>query len=134
VLGRRVAAPADVFSLGAVLVYAASGRRAFDATHVPALQYKVVHEEPDLAAVPEALRALIAPCLAKDPAARPTPDRIAAAFAPPRGAERAWRRGRVAEEIKQRESGVHELTAPTLPDAGRPVTRRRLVTGLAAGG
>ncbi|MGW7488540.1 protein kinase domain-containing protein [Streptomyces sp. NPDC054786] len=136
VLGRRVASPADVFSLGAVLVYVASGHRAYDASHIAALQYKVVHDEPDLGGVPEALRHLIAPLLAKDPAARPAPDRIAAAFAPPKGAERVWRRGSVAEEIRQRESGIHELTAPTLPGggSGRPVTRRRLLTGLAAGG
>ncbi|MFG2135641.1 PQQ-binding-like beta-propeller repeat protein [Streptomyces sp. NPDC048650] len=133
-LGHRVAAPADVFSLGAVLVYAATGHRAFDATHIAALQYKVVHDEPDLTAVPDALHPLIARLLAKDPAARPTPAAIAAAFAPPRGAERAWRRGSVAEEIKQRESAVHALIGPMPPDAGRPVTRRRLVTGLAAGG
>lgn len=136
VLGRRVASSADVFSLGAVLVYAASGHRAYDASHIAALQYKVVHDEPDLDGVPEALRHLIAPCLAKDPAARPAPAEIAAAFAPPRGAERAWRRGPVAEAIKERERGIQALTAPTLPDggSGRPVTRRRLLTGLAAGG
>ncbi|MFG2527341.1 hypothetical protein [Streptomyces sp. NPDC048516] len=136
VLGRRVASSADVFSPGAVLVYAASGHRAYDASHIAALHYKVVHDEPDLDGVPESLRHLIAPCLAKDPAARPAPAEIAAAFAPPRGAERAWRRGRVAEAIKERERGIHELTAPTLPDggSGRPVTRRRLLTGLAAGG
>ncbi|MEV0370521.1 PQQ-binding-like beta-propeller repeat protein [Streptomyces sp. NPDC050636] len=137
VLGRRVAAPADVFSLGAVLVYAASGRRAFDGGHIAALQYKVVHDEPDLAGVPEPLRPLIAPCLAKDPAARPTPAQIAAASAPPKSAERAWRRGQVADAIKERESGVHELTTltgPVTPGSEGALTRRRMLTGLAAGG
>ncbi|WP_204165927.1 serine/threonine-protein kinase [Streptomyces sp. NEAU-S7GS2] len=135
VLGRRVAAPADVFSLGAVLVHAASGRRAFDGGHIAALQYKVVHDEPDLTGVPEALRPLILPLLAKDPAVRPTPDRIAAAFAPPRGAERAWRRGPVSQAIKERESGIHELTtAVNGATASGQVSRRRLLTGLAAGG
>ena len=71
-----MASSADVFSLGAVLVYAASGKRAFEGGHVAALQYEVVHGEPQLAGIPEALRALIAPCLAKDPAARPTPAQI----------------------------------------------------------
>ncbi|MFD5392884.1 protein kinase [Streptomyces sp. NPDC127097] len=135
VMGRRVAAPADVFSLGAVLVHAASGRRAFDGSHIAALQYKVVHDEPDLTGVPEALRPLILPLLAKDPAGRPTPARIAADFAPPRGAERAWRRGPVSQAIKERESGIHELT--TALDGGAApgqVSRRRLLTGLAAGG
>ncbi|AOP50103.1 serine/threonine-protein kinase [Streptomyces lydicus] len=135
VLGRRVAAPADVFSLGAVLVNAASGRRAFDGSHIAALQYKVVHDEPDLTGVPDVLRPLIAPLLAKDPAARPTPELIAAAFAPPRGAERAWRRGPVSQAIKQRESGIHELTTTLVAGAApQRVSRRRLLTGLAAGG
>ncbi|MGW8397523.1 protein kinase domain-containing protein [Streptomyces lydicus] len=135
VLGRRVAAPADVFSLGAVLVHAASGRRAFDGAHIAALQYKVVHDEPDLTGVPEVLRPLIVPLLAKDPAARPAPDRIAAAFAPPRGAERAWRRGPVSQAIKERESGIHELTTTLVAGAApQRVSRRRLLTGLAAGG
>ncbi|MEU5235545.1 serine/threonine-protein kinase [Streptomyces lydicus] len=135
VLGRRVAAPADVFSLGAVLVHAAGGRRAFDGAHIAALQYKVVHDEPDLTSVPEVLRPLIAPLLAKEPAARPTPDRIAAAFAPPRGAERAWRRGPVSQAIKERESGIHELTTTLVAGAApQRVSRRRLLTGLAAGG
>ncbi|MGW3012712.1 serine/threonine-protein kinase [Streptomyces sp. NPDC001219] len=135
VLGRRVAAPADVFSLGAVLVHAASGRRAFDGGHIAALQYKVVHDEPDLTGVPEALRPLVLPLLAKDPAVRPTPAQIAAAFAPPRGAGRAWRRGPVSQAIKERESSIHELT--TAADGATPsgqVSRRRLLTGLAAGG
>ncbi|MFE1777017.1 PQQ-binding-like beta-propeller repeat protein [Streptomyces sp. NPDC059008] len=137
VLGRRVASPADVFSLGAVLVYAATGHRAFDATHIAALQYKVVHDEPDLDGVPEQLRPLITPCLAKDPAARPTPAQIAAAFAAPKGAERAWRRGQVAAAIKERESRIHELTTLIAGEAAgspNPVTRRRLLMGLAAGG
>ncbi|BDM72607.1 hypothetical protein HEK616_60940 [Streptomyces nigrescens] len=141
VLGRRVAPPADVFSLGAVLVHAAGGRRAFDASHIAALQYKVVHDEPDLAGVPEPLRPLILPLLAKDPAARPTPAQIAAALAPPKGAERAWRRGKVADAIKERETRIHDLTTvavaltPGAPGAPSPVvTRRRLLTGLAVGG
>ncbi|MFD8545148.1 serine/threonine-protein kinase [Streptomyces sp. NPDC059649] len=146
VLGRRVAPPADVFSLGAVLVHAAGGRRAFDAGHIAALQYKVVHDEPDLTGVPEALRPLILPLLAKDPAARPTPAQIATALAPPKGAERAWRRGKVAAAIKERETRIHDLTtvavaltpgAPGAPGtSGGPaqVTRRRLLTGLAVGG
>ncbi|SCK19251.1 Serine/threonine protein kinase [Streptomyces sp. WMMB 714] len=135
VLGKRVAAPADVFSLGAVLVYAASGERAFDGGHVAALQYEVVHGEPRLDGIPEALRALIAPCLAKDPAARPTPAQIVTGFAPPRGADRVWKRGALASDIKERERSVKELTTVTSgAGPGRPLARRRLLIGLTAGG
>ncbi|WP_180686547.1 protein kinase domain-containing protein [Streptomyces gossypiisoli] len=74
VLGERLTGAADIFSLGAVLAFAASGHMAFGSAevHPHALMYRVVHEEPDLAGVPEPLLALIRDCLAKDPAARPT--------------------------------------------------------------
>ncbi|WP_347404563.1 protein kinase [Streptomyces sp. MST-110588] len=135
VLGRRVAFPADVFSLGAVLVYAASGRRAYEGGHVAAVQYEVVHGDPQLDAVPEQVRQLIAPCLAKDPALRPTPAQIVTAAAPPRGAGRLWRRGPVAEEIKERESGIHQLTTQIAgTTTGRSLSRRRLLASLGAGG
>ncbi|MET9554255.1 serine/threonine-protein kinase [Streptomyces sp. NPDC006645] len=135
VLGRRVGPPADVFSLGAVLVHAASGQRAYEGGHVAAVQYEVVHGEPRLDRVPPALRPLIGPCLAKDPASRPLPEQLSQAFAPPRGAGRAWRGGPIAQDISTREQHLHRLTTlPGGPAAPRSVSRRRLLTGLAIGG
>ncbi|SDJ69421.1 protein kinase domain-containing protein [Streptomyces indicus] len=137
VLGQRVAPPADVFSLGAVFAYAATGRRAFDGGHVAAVQYAVVHDEPELAGLSSELMALVAPCLAKDPALRPTPAQIQEAMAPAKGAERHWRRGALAEAIKERERDAGRLTPQTGVTAdGRAPSpdRRRLLTGLAAGG
>lgn len=134
ILGQRVGPPADVFSLGAVLVHASSGRRAFDAGHVAAVQYEVVHGQPDLSQVPIPLQPLIGPCLAKDAAMRPVPGQIAAAFAPPRGAERIWRQGALADEIRTREVDVRRLTTQAGPDSTPGVSRRRLLTTLAAGG
>ncbi|MFE9737932.1 protein kinase [Streptomyces sp. NPDC006477] len=134
VLGQRVGPASDVFSLGAVLAYAASGRRAFDAAHVAAVQYEVVHGAPDLNLVPPELQELIGPCLAKDPAHRPAPPQVAQAFAPPKGADRAWRKGQLAEDIKRRETATKHLAAPeeTAVPGGRP-TRRRFLTGAAVG-
>ncbi|HET6360235.1 protein kinase domain-containing protein [Streptomyces sp.] len=134
ILGQRVGPAADIFSLGAVLAFASSGRRTFDAGHVAAVQYEVVHGEPDLAQVSPALQSLIGPCLAKDPGMRPAPGQIASAFAPPRGAERAWRRGTLADDIKSRETGVQQLTTRSGSEAAGTVSRRRLLTTLAAGG
>ncbi|ANP49849.1 outer membrane protein assembly factor BamB [Streptomyces griseochromogenes] len=134
VLGQRVAPSADVFSLGAVLVYAATGRRAYEGSHVAAVQYAVVHEEPRLDGIDPEIRALITPCLAKDAAARPAPSQIVQAMAVPKGADRVWRRGPVADAIKEREAGARRLTAPVTIETAPPVTRRRLLTGLAAGG
>ncbi|MET7489977.1 PQQ-binding-like beta-propeller repeat protein [Streptomyces sp. NPDC005538] len=134
VLGQRVAPSADVFSLGAVLVYAASGQRAYEGTHVAAVQYEVVHGEPRLDAVVPDLRALIAPCLAKEQAMRPLPTQIIQAMGVPKGAERVWRRGPVADAIKEREAGAHRLTTLVTTGATPSVPRRRLLTGLGAGG
>ncbi|MEU0187579.1 serine/threonine-protein kinase [Streptomyces sp. NPDC006207] len=67
------ASPAsDVFSLGCLLSYAATGRLPFGTGAVDALLYRTVHDEPDLDGVPDDIRALLVRCLAKDPAARPT--------------------------------------------------------------
>ncbi|MET7755990.1 protein kinase [Streptomyces sp. NPDC005389] len=74
-LGEEVTGAADVFALGAVLVAAAGGRPFGDGTPM-GLMYRAVHEDPDLASVPESLRGLVGRCLAKDPAGRPTPEEI----------------------------------------------------------
>ncbi|MEU5536541.1 PQQ-binding-like beta-propeller repeat protein [Streptomyces sp. NPDC020362] len=135
VLGRRVTPAADVFSLGAVLVYAATGYRAFDGTHVAAVQYEVVHGEPRWHGLSPEQHALIAPCLAKEAAGRPTPEQIAGAFAVSRKSDAVWKRGPVADAIREREREIRELTAPllTTQTAVGP-SRRRLLTGAAAGG
>ncbi|WP_318210049.1 serine/threonine-protein kinase [Streptomyces sp. SJL17-1] len=133
VLGQRVGPPSDVFSLGAVLAYAASGRRAFDGAHVPAVQYEVVHGTPDLSLVPPELQELIGPCLAKDPAYRPQPPQVAEAFAPPKGADRAWRKGPLAEDIKRRETATKRLSAPAETAVPSAPSRRRFLTAAAVG-
>lgn len=72
VRGERVDARSDVFSLGSVLAYAATGRSPFDADTIPAIVYRIAGREPELDGISGPLRAIIAACLAKDPAARPT--------------------------------------------------------------
>lgn len=69
---------ADMFALGAVLVAAAGGSAWGEGTPM-GLMYRSVHEPPDLAAVSAPLAGLVARCLAKDPAARPT---VTAAWTP----------------------------------------------------
>ncbi|MBX7550481.1 protein kinase [Streptomyces sp. NPDC004232] len=135
VLGRRVTAAADVFSLGAVLVYAATGRRAFTGGHVAAVQYEVVHGEPRWHGLSPEQHALIAPCLAKEAAGRPTPEQIAGAFTLSGKSDGVWKRGPVADAIKEREREIRELTAPLLTTrTGVGPSRRGLLTGVAAGG
>ena len=70
--GREVGPPSDVFSLGAVLAFAATGQGPFGSGSTPALVYRVVYSAPQLDLVPAEVRPLIDRCLAKDPARRPT--------------------------------------------------------------
>ncbi|MFF8604362.1 PQQ-binding-like beta-propeller repeat protein [Streptomyces sp. NPDC015346] len=124
---------ADVFSLGAVLVFAATGRRAFTGPHVAAVQYAVVHAQPDLGSLSPQLAALVAPCLAKDAALRPSPAQIARAFSPSKSARTLWRQGSVFQEIKRRESAVRRQTASAETSVERlPGRRRFLAWGLGA--
>ncbi|MFJ3592097.1 serine/threonine-protein kinase [Streptomyces sp. NPDC090231] len=69
--GQEVGPAADVFALGAVLV-AAAGGSAFGAGTPMGMMYRSVHEQPDLTAVPDGLRPVVASCLAKSPDQRPT--------------------------------------------------------------
>ncbi|MGW1378837.1 protein kinase domain-containing protein [Streptomyces sp. NPDC002446] len=75
---REVGPAADVFALGSVLVHAATGSGPFDSESPYLVAYQVVHDEADLAGVPEELAPLIGSCLAKDPADRPTPGELMA--------------------------------------------------------
>ncbi|MBT2446610.1 PQQ-binding-like beta-propeller repeat protein [Streptomyces sp. ISL-43] len=77
---REVGTAADVFALGAVLVHAATGRGPFDSDSHYLVAYQVVHSEPDLTGLPERLVPLVAQCLAKDPAQRPSAGALIAAL------------------------------------------------------
>jgi hypothetical protein len=69
--GGEVRSPSDVFSLGAVLVFAATGEGPFGTGSTAALVYRVVHSPAKLDGVPEEVRPLAERCLAKDPGERP---------------------------------------------------------------
>ncbi|MEV7448517.1 serine/threonine-protein kinase [Streptomyces nigra] len=130
ILGKGVTGAADVFSLGAVLAYAAAGEPPFSGDTSAALLYKVVHEEPELDALDEPLRELVARCLAKEPGERPTPREIAGRLAP-EGAARlvagGWLPGPLVEQVSRGAVRLLNLEAgedaPSGPVAfSRPVT------------
>lgn len=72
VRGAIVTPATDVFSLGATLAYAAMGDSPFGHGSSEVMLYRVVHEEAQLAGVPDALAPLVRACLAKDPEERPS--------------------------------------------------------------
>ncbi|WP_418958784.1 protein kinase domain-containing protein [Streptomyces tritici] len=74
---RHVTGASDVFCLGSVLCYAATGEDPFGDGPLAAVLYRVSQAEADLSRVPDELREVIASCLAADPSARPAPARLA---------------------------------------------------------
>src|SRR5580698_396841 len=70
--GRPVGPASDIFGLGAILAFAATGEAPFGTGSAPTLAYRAVHDPANLDRVPAEVRALIDRCLAKDPARRPT--------------------------------------------------------------
>jgi hypothetical protein len=81
--GREVGPPSDIFSLGAVLTFAATGEGPFGQGSTVALLYRVVTSQPNTAGLPGGLRALAEHCLAKDPRLRPTAAQLLAGLSVP---------------------------------------------------
>ncbi|MFJ7063969.1 serine/threonine-protein kinase [Streptomyces sp. NPDC101115] len=74
VRGEKVTPASDIFCLGSVLVYAATGHSPFGGSDsgVHATMFRIAHDEPELTGLAPELTGLIRACLAKDPAARPS--------------------------------------------------------------
>ncbi len=77
-IGKDIGPSSDIFSLGLVLSFLATGKNPFGQGKPDALIYRIVNESPDLDGVPDALRRIVDACLRKDPAERPTIAQIAA--------------------------------------------------------
>ena len=75
-LGGEIGPPSDIFSLGAVLSFATTGRGPFGRGSRPEVAYRLVYGRPDLGEIPAGLRPLVERCLAKDPVQRPTADEV----------------------------------------------------------
>jgi serine/threonine protein kinase len=76
--GHEVGPASDIFSLGAVLAFAAIADSPFGSGSTAALVYRIVYSPPNLEGVPDEIRPLLERCLAKDPAQRPTASELLA--------------------------------------------------------
>jgi serine/threonine protein kinase len=72
VQGHSVDAASDVFNLGLLIVYAATGVHAFGEGRPDAVMYRVVHDEPNLGSLTGSLRDVASSCLQKSPVLRPS--------------------------------------------------------------
>ncbi|WP_262704420.1 MULTISPECIES: protein kinase domain-containing protein [Streptomyces] len=106
---RAVGPAADVFALGSVLVHAATGRGPFESESPYIVAYQVVHDEADLAGVPDELLPLVQRCLAKNPEERPTPDALMTVLRAVRGPQPPVARGPVPLVPQQRTPEPHSL-------------------------
>ncbi|MFD9287162.1 serine/threonine-protein kinase [Streptomyces sp. NPDC060030] len=128
VRGERVTTACDVFCLGSVLAYAATGRLPFGASdsRIHALMYRIAQEDPDLTGVPADLVGLIRDCLEKDPAARPSTETVLERLGDTDTAE-PWlpgsliaQLGRHAVELLDSEDPEEDAPAPRGPEARVP--------------
>ncbi|MYR00950.1 protein kinase, partial [Streptomyces sp. SID6139] len=137
ILGAGVLGAADVFSLGAVLTYAATGQAPFPGDSSAALLYKVVHEEPELGPLSGELRSVAAACLAKDPSARPAPAEVGHRLAP-EGAARlvsgGWLPGPLVEQVSRSAVQLLNLDAGDSVRSGPVAFDGLSVGGTGAGG
>ncbi|MEU3602162.1 protein kinase [Streptomyces sp. NPDC006798] len=120
--GAKVTPATDVFALGLVATYAATGRAAFGEGTSHGVLYRIVHEEPDLTGVPERLVELVTRCLAKEPSERPSVAEVLT-ICQSANAETVLRRpeewlpGAVAAEIGTRKAAPAPPVAPPPPAA-----------------
>ncbi|HEU5155658.1 MAG TPA: serine/threonine-protein kinase [Streptosporangiaceae bacterium] len=158
--GGETGPPGDVFALGAVLTYAATGKAPFGGGSIPQLIYRIVHEQPDLDGIADpGLRALVAACLDKDPSRRPTAVQLLEGLARPPAVPHpshaapgspttgwpgqaptpgpqgiGWLPPPIAAAVAQRAGAPLPTPPPTTPlSRGRP-SRRALLVGGAIGG
>ncbi|MEU2566825.1 protein kinase domain-containing protein [Streptomyces althioticus] len=127
---RSVGPASDVFSLGALIVLAATGRGPFDADSPYLTAYRVVHDAPALDDVPDPLRPILERCLAKDPGERPGPGSLATGFMaalPETGDEEASTVRLRADElalVRTRPVGTPDTGSDALSAAEPPARRR----------
>lgn len=112
--GGRPRPPGDVFALGAVLAYAATG-----------------HTVPEREELPPTLRQVVSSCLARDPADRPTAAALMASLAPPTAHHTVlnsagvlltpgWLPGRVIAALARQSAELLAAELPGLPEQTGP--------------
>ncbi|MFI6938480.1 PQQ-binding-like beta-propeller repeat protein [Streptomyces sp. NPDC050418] len=138
-MGRDHEPPGDVFALGGVLVFAATGHGPFPGADNAEVLYRVRCGNPDLSGVPDALLPIVARCLATQPETRPGTAELVGELGAGGADFASALPDPLLADLGRRAAGVWDLRpsrrpappAPAaLPPAGRPAqgqTRRRLL-------
>ncbi|MFE1040912.1 serine/threonine-protein kinase, partial [Streptomyces sp. NPDC058832] len=110
---RSVTGASDVFSLGSMLVFAATGHPPFHGANPVETVFMLLREGPDLEGLPDELRPLIESCMQMEATARPNPADLQAQLAPhlfgsgsdDSGTASAWLPERAVGLIESRRGG-----------------------------
>ncbi|WP_329040531.1 PQQ-binding-like beta-propeller repeat protein [Streptomyces sp. NBC_00178] len=121
--GAEAGPASDLFVLGLLLAYAATGSTPLADGPVDEAAERIAHGSAELGSVPDELRALVAGCLAKDPAARPSAGSVAAELALEGAAGLArggWLPGPLAAAVSEQAERAR-ATEPTPAPGGAAV-------------
>ncbi|MQY37987.1 Serine/threonine-protein kinase AfsK [Streptomyces sp. RB17] len=123
---RSVTGASDVFSLGSMLVFAATGHPPFHGANPVETVFMLLREGPDLTGLPDELRPLIEVCMQMEAAARPTPADLQAQLAPhlfgsgsdDSGTASAWLPEKAVALIEARRGGRPAVKPSPAPNGG----------------
>ncbi|MGW0466447.1 outer membrane protein assembly factor BamB family protein [Streptomyces sp. NPDC003027] len=129
---RSVTGASDVFSLGSMLVFAATGHAPYHGANPVETVFMLLREGPDLAGLPDELRPLIESCMQTDVARRPSPADLQAQLAPhlfgsgsdDSGTASAWLPERATAMIEHRRGGRPSVAAPVAAPPAPPAPPR----------
>ena len=107
--GLEVSASSDIFNLGLMMVFAATGKHPFGEGRSEALMYRILHEEPTVNGLPDGLQKIALRCLKKDQIERPTSEMLRSIIS-----------GNQADDL---------ATSPTIRDSGTPEKTRIVGVG-----
>ncbi|MFD9002731.1 PQQ-binding-like beta-propeller repeat protein [Streptomyces sp. NPDC059582] len=117
---RSVTGASDVFSLGSMLVFAATGHPPFHGANPVETVFMLLREGPDLEGLPHELRPLIESCMQMEATARPNPADLQAQLAPhlfgsgsdDSGTASAWLPEKAVGLIESRRGGRPPVKTP----------------------
>ncbi|MEU6198217.1 PQQ-binding-like beta-propeller repeat protein [Streptomyces sp. NPDC047061] len=128
---RSVTGASDVFSLGSMLVFAATGHPPFHGANPVETVFMLLREGPDLEGLPDELRPLIESCMQMEAAGRPNPADLQAQLAPhlfgsgsdDSGTASAWLPEKAVGLIESRRGGRPAVKPSASPSGGRGAGR-----------
>ncbi|WP_026058532.1 outer membrane protein assembly factor BamB family protein [Streptomyces sp. SS] len=139
---RSVTGASDVFSLGSMLVFAATGHAPFHGANPVETVFMLLREGPDLAGLPDELRPLIESCMQMDVTRRPSPADLQAQLAPhlfgpgsdDSGTASAWLPHSATAMIERRRGGGRTPVPPVPADPPEGFADPRFPDGAPSGG